>query len=455
MADRRVTEGPGIKAGDFELHPGIGGEAGYDSNYFLRSSNSGANIVNGAPNEPVRDAASLRLTPSFSISTLSRRASADEVGTSAGPRFVTFRGGISATGRLLIGKEMSDQKSISVNADARADFNSGHPVAFGIFGTYARAIQPNVIADPNFAFDHDDFTLGSDVTFLPGGGTLDLRAGYQLYASLYEETQGVPYSSITHEVFFKDRWKFRPRTAIYSQVSLDFLDYPNAQRASFYLNDATPLRTQAGLTGLLTDWFGATLGAGYSATFFKNPQAFSTTQYDSFNAMANAVFYLGQGKGGNDLPGEGTLLLSSISVGLTRDFQRSLLGNFYTSDRVYAALEYWFASRVVLNAQISGERLDYPHIFLAGFNGVPLESSAPGGAAFNVSPFTNYRLTGHIFAEYRFSETFGLNTTLDYARQFSDTLLPAAAVAGRPGSTGVYDQNYGRLQAFLGFRYFY
>ena len=131
-----------------------------------------------------------------------------------------------------------------------------------------------------------------------------------------------------------------------------------------------------------------------------------------------------------------------------------MLGNFYTSDRLYTRLEYWFGGRVVVNAELGGERLDYPHVFIAGANGAPVAVTAPGGAAANVSPFTNYRLTGHLFAEYRLSDNFGINTTIDYVRQFSDTTLPAGALPNTP-IPGVYDQNYGRLQAFVGFRYFY
>src|SRR4051812_23409192 len=67
LGDPRIAEGPGIRTGDLELHPGIGGEVGYDSNWFLRSSTSGANIVNGAPNNPPADAAVFRITPSFYV----------------------------------------------------------------------------------------------------------------------------------------------------------------------------------------------------------------------------------------------------------------------------------------------------------------------------------------------------------------------------------------------------
>jgi len=442
LQDRRFTEGAGIKTGDLELHPGIGGEVGYDLNWFLRFSNEGPNIVNGAPAAPRRDAAVFRVTPSFYVSTVGLQRVTDN-GARVEPRFLTFRGGVSATGRFFIGKEMSDQHNVSLNADARADLNQGRPVSVGFFGAYSRIIQPQVTADPNFAFNRDDIRLGTDVTFLPGGGTLDLRAGYALIASLYEETNGVPYSTITHEVSIKDRWNFRPRTALFSEAILDFINYPNAPRASFLLNDATPLRTRGGVTGLVTNWFGTTVSAGYSATFFKDGAAPSSTQYDSFNAQAEGTFYLGQGKGGIDEPGEATLLLSFISLGFQRDFQRSLLGNFYGSNRVYTRLEYWFGGRVVLDLHATGEQLNYPPVFL---------TTAPGTAA--VGEFTNYRLSGGIFAEYRFSQAFGLNTTIDYVHQFSDTLLPAGAVPGT-NVAGVFDQNYDRIQAFLGFRYFY
>lgn len=440
MADRKYTEGAGIRTGDLELHPGIGGEVGYDSNWYLRSSEEGPNITNGGPFRPVRDAAVFRITPSFYISTLGAQRLSDN-GAPPRSRFVQFRAGVSATARFFIGKEMENQHNVSLNADARLDLNGGQPVGVGVFGAYSRLVQPSVQSDPNLSFTRDDIKGGAEVIFLPGGGTFDLRGGYQVTASLYEETNGAPFSSIIHEVFVKDRWKFRPRTAVFSEASLGFLNYPNAQRSVFQLNDATPLRTRAGITGLVTNWLGLTGAAGYGATFFKNGYLGSTTQYDSINLQADATFYLG-GNTGSDLPGEGTLLLSTINVGVVRDFQRSVLGNFYISDRAFGKLVYWFAGRVLADLHVIGERMDYPEVFYTQ-------------AAVGTTPaFTNYRLIGGIFAEYRFSDQFGLNTTVEYTRQFSDTQLKAGSV---PGSTlpGVYDQNYSRLQAFLGFRYFY
>jgi hypothetical protein len=59
LSDRRFGEGIGLRVGDLELHPAIGAEFGYDSNYFQRDDSEG-----------VIDAYRLRITPSLSLSTL-------------------------------------------------------------------------------------------------------------------------------------------------------------------------------------------------------------------------------------------------------------------------------------------------------------------------------------------------------------------------------------------------
>src|SRR5580704_8456803 len=68
LKDRQYNEGIGIRTGDLELHPGIAGEVGYDSNYFYRSDKTspagGPVIDNAAPNAPVIPAAAFRITPS-------------------------------------------------------------------------------------------------------------------------------------------------------------------------------------------------------------------------------------------------------------------------------------------------------------------------------------------------------------------------------------------------------
>src|SRR5579872_5350549 len=69
LKDRRYAEGIGVRAGDLEVHPGIAGEGGYDSNWFLRSDKQ--NVANGPPTAPVIPALEFRITPSLYLSTIS------------------------------------------------------------------------------------------------------------------------------------------------------------------------------------------------------------------------------------------------------------------------------------------------------------------------------------------------------------------------------------------------
>src|SRR4051812_46650108 len=88
LADRKHTIGPGYRVGNFELHPGFAAEFGYDSNFFLRASQGD---IQGPPAGSLR----LRLTPSFSFSTLGpqRRAGASDTP----PPPIEVFGGLSAT----------------------------------------------------------------------------------------------------------------------------------------------------------------------------------------------------------------------------------------------------------------------------------------------------------------------------------------------------------------------
>lgn len=445
LKDRRYQEGEGLRAGDLEFHPGIGGEVGYDSNWFLRSSSTDARVINGKPIE----GGVIRITPSLTLQTLGGQRSE---GGASGP--LVFSAGLSATYREFIGpQELRDQRNVSGNAFVRADINRSKPIGFDVFATYSRLIQPAVVADPNLSFNRSDVTAGGDVIAIPGGGTLDLRAGYQFYGAFFEESNGAPFTNLTHEVSMRNRWRFRPRTALFHDTSLRFVNYPNAARALNYLNDSTPLRTRFGVTGLLTDRFGVLLAAGYGATFFKNGAAASSTQYDSITAQAEGTFYLSQG-GGTDEPGKATLLLSTLSLGYVRDFQTSLLGNYYDSNKGYLKLVYFFGGKALFQLDGYAEALGYPQPFYntaAGPAPVNGANGAPTGS------FTNVRVGGTLFGEYRFSNIFGMNLTFDYQQMVSDTQLEVGPpAAGAPaGSTQLYDLSWRRFQALLGARLFW
>ena len=81
LEDRRYREGAGFDVGNFELHPGIGADFGYDSNWFHRASS-----------EDPAGALRLRVSPHFSAVTRGAQRNAG-----APPPRVRFRADLSAT----------------------------------------------------------------------------------------------------------------------------------------------------------------------------------------------------------------------------------------------------------------------------------------------------------------------------------------------------------------------
>lgn len=448
LKDRRYQEGAGIRAGDLEIHPGIGGEIGYDSNFFLRTHKEDPRFVNGAPQNPPAEAGIIRVTPSITVGTLTQQRIE---GGPASPQPIAFRAGLAATYREFLGpQQLRDQRNVSGNAFARLDVFPGRPLGFGVFANYQRLIQPSVVSDPNLSFNRSDVGAGAEVIVIPGGGTLDLRAGYQFNGAFFEESNGVPFTNVTHELSVRNRWRFRPRTALFQETTLRFVNYPNAARALNYLNDSTPLRTRFGVTGLLTDRFGVLLAAGYGATFFKKGNQVSTTQYDSINAQAEGTFYLSQ-SGGAGEPGQNTLLLSTLSFGYVRDFQNSLLGNYYSSNKGYAKVVYFFGGKVLLQLDGYLNALGYPQPFYNSGAG-PVAVNGANGAP--TGEFTNFHVGGTFFGEYRFTDAFAVNATLDYSQTISNTSIEAGPGVGG-GATQLFDLNWRRFQALLGARYFF
>lgn len=439
LKDRRYQEGAGIRAGNLELHPGIGGEVGYDSNWFLRTSKEGPQFINGAPNARRIEGGVLRLTPSFSISTLGAQR-LEQPGADSPSRLVTFRAGIAATYREFIGpQELRDQRNIGGNANARVDFAEGRPFGAGVFAGYTRTIRPATVADPNLSFNRSDVNAGGELIALPGGGTLDMRLGYQYFGGFYEQANATPYTNHQHEISARNRWRFRPRTALFHTTSLRFVHYPDADRAVLRVDDSTPIRTTLGITGLITNRLGALASAGWGSSFYQNPAAPHIRQYDSVTAQAELTYYLSAPDSGNGgEPGQVSVLLSSVSLGYMRDFQTSLLGNFYELNKGYARAQWAAGGRAIVSLDGYVQAMTYPDIFLNAGGPVPVQ--ALGG-------FTNYGAGGVLFGEYRLADSFGINTTIDYQQVMSDTQIPY-------GGGLVFDMAYNRLQAFLGARWF-
>ena len=460
LKDRKYAEGIGVREGDFELHPAIAGEVGYDSNYFFRSSGTGFANSGGSPAfAPPIPALVLRVTPSLYISTIGPQRREGDV--TSQPPSVRFRAGASATYREFIGlssdpvasqpqNDISAQRNVSANADARLEISPERPFGAVLFADFGRFILPTTsTSDPNLSLNRDTVGAGGEIVAQPGSGTLDWRFGYSLHDTLFEASVGQPYDNIVNQLYTRGRWKFRPRTALIYDATFAFTSYANqAQAAADGLVNSTPVRSRIGLNGLITDRFTMTAMVGWGASFYQTTVN-AQPQYDSVIAQAELKWFLSASPGLAQSADVG-VSLSSIAVGYTRDFVNSYLGNFYGQDRGYLRFNYFFAGRalVALEGGVSG--IEYPNMYWGP------DLANPAGGDFRHSAFTDLRVDSSLFGEYRFTDSFGLNATVRYTANFSTAVVPdndlGPNVAVPNGQS--YDMSWSRFETFLGLRYF-
>jgi len=454
LKDRRYAEGIGIRTGDLELHPGLAGEIGYDSNWLVRTDRQdcpgglGGKCDNGPPVIP---SAEFRITPSFTVSTLGPQRS------DSSPD-VAFHAGVSATFREFIGlssdstgvNDISQQNSPapSIGADARFDILAGRPVGGALFANYSRVVQPNETStNPDLAFNRDDVGVGAELALQPGSGTLDWHFGYQLHTELFEERQALGFDNLTNQVYTRGRWKFRPRTALIYDGSLGFVTYTRPGGAAAQaLVDSTPVRTHIGINGLITDRFSAMALIGWASSFYDVSALPQLKQYDGPIGQAEIKWFLAASPGIAAL-NQVSLSLSSIALGYTRDFQNSYLANYYGSDRGYLRFAYFFAGRALLSLEGGFGAVEYPEMFWLP----PDVMLAPGALPpVRHAAFTDWRADATLFGEYRFSDVVGVNATLRYTTNISNALVSDVP----PPGIGVFGMGWNRFEAFLGARWF-
>ncbi len=428
----------GYRVGDFELHPGLGAEAGYDSNWFQRSQGTG--FVNSSPGAPVASAGILRLTPSLTISTLTAQRKEGDV--NATPPKMTFRAGLSGTYRAFLGStEISNQNGIdglSGDLFAKADINPQRPVTVSLHGQYTRVVSPNSSGNPDASFNRNDLGAGADLLLTPNSGTLSWKLGYALRASVLDNSAAAPFNNISNNLATRGEWRFRPKTSIFYEAGTSFLTFTQRTQAFNQLNNATPFRTKLGLNGLVTSRFAFLASAGWGASFVDTSSNALVQQYDSVIGQAEAKFFL-TANPGMDAPNSVGLSISSLALGFTRDFQTSYLTTYYGTDRGYAKLSYFFAGRALVSLEGGVGAVEYPKVF---FNG--------GVGAIN--PFTDIRADATLFGEYRFTNSLALNTTLKFISESGSQQLPVAGANGTVG--GQYDLSYLRFEGYLGLRWF-
>lgn len=447
LSDRRYTEGIGIKAGDFEIHPGLGGEAGFDSNWFARTYNTG--FVNGCPGACPAPAGVFRLTGSLYMSTL--QAQRKEGDVNAAPPTVDFKLGAAVTQRFFVGEQdiinQNGLSGLTANLNGRLVVLPQRPFSFGVQAGYDRTIQPNTSGVPDTNFNINTLNVGADFTIRPGSGTLDWKFGYNGNFQFFDFSAVTPFNNLQNTIFTRGSWKFTPKTAVIYDGNFAFINYTQQSTAFNGLQNSTPLRSRLGLNGLIGSRFALSAFAGYGASFVQTNGNAQIQQYGfgyadkSFPGVIGQLegkFFLTANPAADQNPSNVTLSVSSLSLGYNRDFAQSYLGSFYGSDRGYLKFAFFFGGRALVSLEGGVGAREYPRIF----------SQAGGTLTAIHEPFTDAAIDATLFGEYRFTNTLGLNLTARYTEEVSSTSFTSDT------NGDLYHMAFRRVEAFLGFRWF-
>jgi hypothetical protein len=432
--DKKALEGAGYPTGDFILHPAIGIGFGYDSNYLLRTNRAGAS--NGCPVFCPEQSAGMNISPSISINTSPTKAGDPR-------RSYSFTGSLSSAYHEDFGTLSPEQRNVGVASDASLELFPGNVVGGRFFGTYLRTIQPSVFGNPDLAYNRDDIGVGTEFVLVPGQGTLDWHLGYQFHDTIFEQSAGSPYDNIAHIVSTRGRWKFRPRTALMYDASASFASYVNVNASAgaiAQLHNSTPIRTRIGLSGLITERLSLTGMVGWGASFFVPGVDPNVQQYDSVIGTAQLSYALGHSLSNDDPFTIRRESLSSITLGYNRDFSNSYVSDYYGSDRGFLRFSFFFGARALLWIEGGAGAIEYPELHL-----IPALITA-GGA--DHAAFTDLRVDGTLFAEYRFLESVGVNATFRYTSNISNEVINLG------NTNGTYAMQWQRIEAYLGVRWF-
>lgn len=426
VANRDIGEGIGIKAGDFEIHPGISGEFGFDSNFFQRSTSAIDEATFGAPAPSLR----LRVTPSVSLRTLDRRVQAADDSTED-DRPITLSVSGAASYNEFIGLDdaadaaFDASRNVEGGAGAEVEFLPGRVWSGDLGVNYSYIFDPSNQGGLTSDFSRHVIGVGGGIGWAPGGGAFEWRLlEYGTRFTLFDQTGTNQFDNNNHQLTTSGRWKFLTKTALLYDATFGLYRYgPNAT-----LNDGESLQTRLGLSGLLTTRISLLVMGGWASSFYHDDNGLPRN-YDDLLAAAEVRWFI---TSGNEAMQEGfaNVGASSLAGGYSRTFNDGYLGDFYQSDRFYAQFQYLIASMVLTTFDAGVNLVSYPDFLLNG-------TENPG--------FSEVRLNLKAFGEYRPLDTLGINLTLEYDENLSEVV---------DGGSYEDDLSFSRFRGFLGVRWF-
>ncbi len=317
-----VNEVPnyGVELGGFILQPRAFVEASFTSNFFRTNDNTvltsavdeDGNSTDTAARESVGVMAT-HLRPGIAIfnpepQTLAMSLSVDT------DVFLPLTGGGTADEEDAV----AAQTGLGAQVKAKVIVWPKSALSLTLSDDFTRKLwtRPDPSSEANANTNTN--SAGADVSFHPGGGALDVTAGYRWNLTRYDELS--ESDSDNHAFRLLASWRFYPLTYAYLEGTYKLHSYgrtltgEEANLAGNYV-DGTPLKAQLGLSGYVTEKIIIDLKGGYGHSMLDASRP-GNTDFASFIGRLQATFRFSADQ--------------ALTAGITRDFEMVQAGSTFS-----------------------------------------------------------------------------------------------------------------------------
>jgi hypothetical protein len=425
LASPELRDGAGVDLGVAVLHPGVGAEAGFDSNWFAQSKR----LAQGTP--------VLRLTPSLALDTDVYR------GPAAPPTNYRLRAVTALTYREFFGSLSPEQRNATGNANLALDLFSERAFSARLGASYLRSVQAPFDEDliPYFNSPRSDLEASARLRGqLTGKGSLE--AGYRLHKKLFEDEARAAYSNTLHQADAVARYALTDETNLMADGAIGFLSFDQGKTVSpeliSPLYKSVPLRAHIGAEYNISKRLETRARIGYGSSQIDRQASPFVHQFHSVIGAVEGKFLLFPKATDRE---SATLSQSAVTLAYTRDFKDNYLANFHTLDRVSVRLEYYWRGGVLLATESGGALVQHPTAFFSD-------------GSIRQDAFAETRLDTLLFAEVRPWESIGLNFTTKYTANLSNVTLDQSPLLTPAQERQTAGMRWSRLELYGGFRWF-
>jgi hypothetical protein len=211
---------------------------------------------------------------------------------------------------------------------------------------YGAAPSNYVTSGKDFNFNRLDHRGQLAFYLRPGGGRLSLGLGYRTqYLHFFHPAQ-YRYIRTVNGVMHETKWRFLPRSSIVLSYTMDFTFYTRccAETGQGRKEDNYAHRLLVGYRGQAFQKFAFELMVGWGGAFYRQDKSGPDSTFNSFIGNAGVNYY--------------PTLRSVVHVGLFRNYQDALFGNFYVDNGGRILLEHEFRWRMIgsLGASVASRR---------------------------------------------------------------------------------------------------